>query len=296
MKRSEDTSCFLHVTFRLNHIEMKTNVLPKVIYSLWLQGEDNAPDLVKLNFKKWRDLNPSYTLIVLNEASCEQYINHLSIDRAQLSLQAKSDIIRLKLLHRHGGIWADASVLPTRPLAEWIDLATEQMGFFAYAREGTVLPISSWFLAARPSSLIITKWDSLVDAYWAYERKPIHTEGNQFQVPNDPKSIMLPFENAAAYPYFWVHHLFGILVETDEEFANCWANRTQKSALPPHALAEYFQRKSKKKRGLRLVKQKLQNYFGESQPDAIGRICNEAEMQKLDWRRDYQLALLANLR
>lgn len=274
---------------------METNQLPKVVYSLWLQGEENAPGLVKLNFQKWRNLNPTYKLTVLDAASCQPYLKHLSIDRAHLTVQAQSDIIRLKLLSTHGGIWADASVLPTRPLAEWIGAATDKMGFFAYERAGTVLPLSSWFLAARPGSLIIREWDSLVDAYWGFQRSPIHTEGHQFHIPDDPISEMMPFENAASYPYFWVHHLFGILLQTDEDFANCWANRTRKSALPPHALAEYFQRKTKKKRGLHLVKQKLRSYFEESQEQTIRRLCNETEMQKLNWRQKYQLELLSNL-
>ena len=41
---------------------------PKKIFSLWLQGTDHAPEIVKANWHRWRALNPDHELVILEGA------------------------------------------------------------------------------------------------------------------------------------------------------------------------------------------------------------------------------------
>ena len=38
----------------------ETAEFPKIIYILWLQGRENAPELVRINFERWAWLNSYY--------------------------------------------------------------------------------------------------------------------------------------------------------------------------------------------------------------------------------------------
>ena len=57
-----------------------------------------------------------------------------------------------------GGVWVDASVVPVKPLSQWLGDALTEAGFFAFERPGPDRPISSWFLAATPRNLIFREW------------------------------------------------------------------------------------------------------------------------------------------
>lgn len=276
---------------------MRTGKFPKRIFSLWYQGIDSAPELVRLNWKKWRELNPSYELVILDSETCEPYLEHLPFDANCLTHQARSDIIRLSLLSQHGGIWTDASVLPLRPLDDWLEAALSKSDFFAYERAGYTLPLSSWFLAAKPDALIPKRWHDLSKTYWLCERSPLTTGQETYFVPEEPEKVMKPFQTnpAMPYPYFWVHHLFGILLQTDAQFQNAWNSRLRVCASVPHRLAEMFHEETLNRRGLKRYKYKLKSWLNGGLDKKIKLAVSGSEMQKLDWRQDYPLNLLADL-
>ena len=250
--------------------------LPKKIYSLWFQGVENLPVLIERNFKQWRKLNPEYELIVLDETSCIPYLKHLQIDYRKISMQAKSDIIRLQILKNKGGIWVDASVFPIKPLEEWIGVAMQKADFFAFEGNQVSLPISSWFLIAKPNSKILKFWNELVTAYWSVLRPSFQGENRDvFHIPKDLMSMLDSFNatEPSPHPYFWVHHLFAILLQTNPEFREEWGNCFKSSSMDVHRYARHFY--SMKKNGLK------------EGPRPIVLIASDTPMQKLDWRENY---------
>src|SRR5438270_281411 len=72
--------------------------VPKIIWSLWLQGKDEAPDLVRLNFDRWAALNPDYRLEILDQHDVEVLLGEDDLPVAELSVQVLSDIVRACLL------------------------------------------------------------------------------------------------------------------------------------------------------------------------------------------------------
>ncbi len=90
-------------------------MLPRKIFSLWVQGEELAPPIVRMNFDRWQALSPSFDLEVLSGNELDSWIHDTPAAR-EISIQAKSDILRIRLLSEYGGIWIDASVFPVVPL------------------------------------------------------------------------------------------------------------------------------------------------------------------------------------
>lgn len=81
-------------------------------------------------------------------------------------VESVSNLIRLELLCRHGGAWADATTVCARPLDEWLPQHS-QSGFFAFAAPGGGRPLSTWFLAAtQPQDPVIAFWRAASRAYW----------------------------------------------------------------------------------------------------------------------------------
>src|SRR5262249_56262769 len=82
-----------------------------------------------------------------------------------LPSEALSDVVRIELLHRFGGIWVDSTVYCLRPLDGWLDHAMPS-GFFAFNRPMPDVTLSSWFLAAERGCYVIELWRRKALEYW----------------------------------------------------------------------------------------------------------------------------------
>ena len=84
-------------------------------------------------------------------------------DRTRGDRTKFSDVLRIDLLARHGGVWLDATCLVRRNvLALRPELLTA--GFFAPRSRRT--RIASWFMASDPGGHVITALRSAQLAYW----------------------------------------------------------------------------------------------------------------------------------
>jgi len=151
----------------------------------WEQGEASGtmPSFNKMCVAQWRALNPDWHVRVLDTASALELspsMRHL-LEKRQQTPAARSDLLRLLLLAEHGGVWADASLLPLQPISSFVDQLTAPIGFFAFTfSEDFERPLSSWFLAATPGNRLVKAWrDAFVDA-WAgpaqFEYYQVHAE------------------------------------------------------------------------------------------------------------------------
>src|SRR5208337_3870704 len=113
---------------------------PRIIYSLWLQGESEAPPIVRLIFRRWASFNPDYELRVLNGNDVARLLAGYGIALQHMPIQALSDVVRARLL-LDGGVWADASVFPTEPLDPWLPRLLKEEGS---SRSIGPMPIALW--------------------------------------------------------------------------------------------------------------------------------------------------------
>lgn len=186
------------------------STVPRVIWTLWLQGWDQAPPLVRACLASWREQNPGWDLRALDGHD----VAHLPgvSEVAELFPAAASDIARAHLLADHGGVWVDSTAFCVNPLDQWLPRLTET-GFFVFAAPGYQRMISSWFIASEPASLPMLKWRAATESYWAARDEPDE--------------------------YFWFHGLFGDLHNEDQEFRAAWEMTPRRSAAGPHYFSPY---------------------------------------------------------
>lgn len=212
--------------------------IPKKIYLCWWQGLDTAPAIVRRCIDEWRNLNPEWKVVVLDRAAALKVLDGFPIDLSSFyQLQAVSDILRVKLL-LDGGIWADATTFPAVPLDEWIAGAVQPSGFFAFDGHREPLDISSWFLAAVPSSPVVAQWWEQVLRFWQTRRRMMtfkESGGFERNYDLDPM-IVAPGQSEGVFPFFWVMYLFTYLLRTDQAFKRHWDSTPRMSGASAHAL------------------------------------------------------------
>jgi hypothetical protein len=213
-------------------------LIPRRIFVLWLQGEEKAPPLVQMCLLRWRKLNPTYELKVLNFADAEEILKDFPLDCRKMRPQALSDVLRMKLLADQGGVWVDATVFPVRPLDSWLPEAASS-GFFAFEGHLAPLDVDSWFLAASPCHIIPRLWWQEIERYWYKPRRLIRFIGDWGSNYNfDPLSFFRSDEarGSAEYPYYWFMYIFTHLLNTSAEFRSAWEGVQKRSGLDCHAV------------------------------------------------------------
>ena len=86
----------------------------KTIWMCWFQGEDHPsmPELNRNCIKRWRELNPDWKVNILSNKTIVDYVpEYFEIikNSPNRRFQACSDLLRILLLSKYGGVWADVS-------------------------------------------------------------------------------------------------------------------------------------------------------------------------------------------
>ena len=94
------------------------------IWVCWLQGEENAPSLVRRCIASIRQHAGKHPVHVLTEKNLPFYINLPSIiweKRKDGKIQSAHfcDIVRMALIYRYGGLWLDATIFCSKQIPDW---------------------------------------------------------------------------------------------------------------------------------------------------------------------------------
>lgn len=197
----------------------------KTLWTVWLQGEGDPsiPNLNKLCIEQWKTLNPDWSVRVMTHENISEYVPEYfdvinkGIDRPHVH---KSEVLRILLLSKFGGVWADSSVLPVVPLSSFYDKIVNDTGFFAYrffprklSPKGGYAETVSWFMCADyPKHPLIEK---LKPAYF----KRYHYDTD--------------------WQYLTFHDTLSNLYDTDPEINYIINNMVQIDAKIPHSALHY---------------------------------------------------------
>jgi len=183
---------------------------------LWFQGWDQAPPIVRACRATWEARNPGWTVRALSAVDLHRYVplDVLApcIGGKHIEPEALSDIFRIALLERHGGVWVDSTLYCLQPLDEWLPAVTGS-GFFAFARPKPDRMVASWFLAGARGNPIVQAWYRQVLDYWQHRSHRHH--------------------------YFWFHYLFAQCHDSDPLFREQWRRTPERLAEGPHYYVPY---------------------------------------------------------
>ena len=87
----------------------------RTIWTIWWQGEAEAPELVKACFRSIRRHAPGTDFKILTKDNLKEYLDvpdfiSEAMDRGTLSMANFTDILRLMLLEKYGGLWLDSTI------------------------------------------------------------------------------------------------------------------------------------------------------------------------------------------
>lgn len=227
----------------------RNTLIPRKIWILWYQGLSEAPFVVRKCIESWIRENPTWEIILLDKDNIDNYIVFdLPAEKlATLTLTKQSDLIRLQLLSKYGGVWVDSTTLCMKPLDDWInDCVTS--GFFAFHKPGPDRLMSTWFIASTEKCHILLKWREHYSSFFMENDFNINTMSNKIIVMLLKPILSWNYKTTRywfspivikllrVYPYFILHYIFERLVSSDSEFRTIWSNTKKISADGPHRI------------------------------------------------------------
>lgn len=193
---------------------MASELEPERAFTLWLQGEEKAPELVRACFRSMRR-HLKQELVVLDEKTLFDWIQLPDYivrkwRSGKISHAAFSDICRVELLYRHGGLWLDATDYVTGPVPD--NIMREDFFVFMAGNKirGSYAKIQSCFIRARKHNPLLGIWRQAIALYWEHENSNIN--------------------------YFWVHLLLCLCVEQNDTAREHFAKMPKIDQDPTHAL------------------------------------------------------------
>ena len=146
------------------------------IFTIWLQGEEKAPKLVKACFRSVRR-HCKQELVILDEKTIFDYISLPDVivnkyRAGKIGHAHFADICRVELLYRYGGYWLDSTGFVTSPIPKWI----EDEDFFVYLTGNNYniggSPYSfmqNCFIRSRKGAYLLAAWRAMILDYWMHE-------------------------------------------------------------------------------------------------------------------------------
>jgi mannosyltransferase OCH1-like enzyme len=125
--------------------DVEENVkIPKIIHQIWI-GPKKAPDFMHT----WKDNHPEYEYILWDEERIKkdmyplanQHLYDLYDFEGSNVWNGKSNLLRIEIMKKYGGIYADADCISLRPLEG--DFLNNEI-FFEYANEIMRKGIVAW--------------------------------------------------------------------------------------------------------------------------------------------------------
>lgn len=166
------------------------------IYTMWQQGEANAPALVTACYRSIRR-HCKQELVVMDDNNFEQYVTLppeiIAKYRAGKIRRAHfADIVRVQVLFEHGGFWLDSTAFVTSPIPDWI--VDQDFFVFMVGNVGQKYSyMQNCFIRARRGAYLLAAWRAMIIDYWMHENRNFDYFMHQLLfktlVENDPRAI-----------------------------------------------------------------------------------------------------------
>lgn len=213
------------------------------------------PFVVRKCYESWCKYNPNWEIIFLDNQNLKDYLQLYKLVHNKIDLIGKaslSDIIRVNLLNKYGGVWVDSTCFCCQPLDEWL-LDKMNSGFLAFSNPGKGRMISSWFLAAKENNGLVKIYSNATNRFWKNNNKLSLWNTNKFlknffrkfkiyHYLKDNPSLWHSFiivKIFKTYHYFWFHYLFAKLYKQSKIFKKIWDNTAKVSADIPHTIWDF---------------------------------------------------------
>lgn len=184
------------------------------IWICWFQGIDNAPILVKKCYESVVSNNRDKEVVVITSDNMMNYVEFPNYivekwKNGQITHTHMTDLLRLELLIKYGGMWLDATVYCS---GDNIPEYFFESDLFFYqclkpGRDGHANYISSWLMEAKTNNKILTAVRELCYEYWR--------------------------NNDSMWDYFLLHDFMSIVLD---KYQDSWNEIIPRDNATPHEL------------------------------------------------------------
>ena len=152
--------------------------VPEIVWTCWLQGMEDAPYMVKHCIETQKKALPDYEHRILTLKNYHQWLElpeyiEKKFQKGRIPRALFTDLLRLAVLKKYGGVWLDASVLCTgfeneKLSNRWQRIERSEFTIFRYFQRGRKEPVglSNWFIAAHPNDFVVSTVLDMLLAYW----------------------------------------------------------------------------------------------------------------------------------
>lgn len=144
------------------------------IWICWFQGIEHAPELVKACYNSVVKNYNDKEIIVLTEENYKQYVDIPEYilkkwEKGYITFAHFSDILRIELLSKYGGLWLDSTIFTTKR-SELV--FNENIELFVYKqvdldrKNPLSIVASSWLMYSNKNNNIINLTKKLLHEYW----------------------------------------------------------------------------------------------------------------------------------
>ena len=147
----------------------------KNVWLCWLQGIENAPSIVKKCYESIKKNMPDSNIVVITKENLNDYVSFPPYiiekwEKGIISNAHFSDLLRLELLIKYGGLWIDSTVYLTDKVPEFV--FEKNMFLYrgmCYADETFLF--NNWFIySVKDNAYLKTIMDMLL-IFWKKENK-----------------------------------------------------------------------------------------------------------------------------
>jgi hypothetical protein len=138
----------------------------RVIWIAWFDGgEESMPEIGTRCLASWRRNNPGWTVNVLSNRTLKDHVDAEALARMSKwqSLTTRSDVLRIYLLGRHGGLWVDATCFCTKRLDDWLWGSLVHRHFVIWDPMPGMAPVLNFAYSATPSAAFRAAFDNMPD-------------------------------------------------------------------------------------------------------------------------------------
>ena len=143
----------------------------KKVWFCWLQGIDKTPEMVKYCLKSQKQWLKDKTFIIITADNYKEYISLPDFIEEKYAKQIIpnamfTDLIRIELLIKHGGIWIDSTVMITgnNYPKEILDCPIFMPQYIS--TEGSWQGISNWFITSSRENHLLLLLREMLYEYW----------------------------------------------------------------------------------------------------------------------------------
>ena len=141
------------------------------IFVCWWQGEENAPEIVRICIASIRRNAHNHPVILVTRSNWNEWADIPSfilkkVESKQITFTHFSDILRMALLARHGGLWLDATMFIASPISETIFSKSYWTIHREVSNSITKGRWTGYCQAGQPNALIHSFCRDFFYAYW----------------------------------------------------------------------------------------------------------------------------------